>query len=1238
MTAPKPPPRTLQPAEERKVQLFLERAAPIVLENPQLTTERWQILAALATDLDLTSEQFHSTLDDLLNRGVIKRMDVTPPKPPPLPGRRSTLSLPSEDFSLTPPAPPPVQSRPPAPKLQHEDRAPTPSSETWDERDTAPPVIEIRTESARDQFLERARHILAECRGWNAKCQALTLAAAKELGLSESEAREALDSLRVADVFHADATADETNKDKLNSTRWRVEGAPPPIPEPPPKTPADTFLDFARPSLAAVKDAVISEDLELRIIAHGTRVLGLSAVYARDLLLDLIAERKMKLASTGEAPPPIASAENAEEADPRFAEFLHAATPILALHRGLNTQSRVLLNALAHERGLTEQEMERAIASMNPHEPAETLNHSQLERLGVFRPHVESQLKKRARSILTPALYDKLLKAGVELFGIAEETSAATVREIAENLQLAVVTHEQAERHLTELVRDMIGRGTDLTREQRERIELEGAQWGLPAVRTTELITQYRQELEREYRANQRISRLALSSAIGALIIVIAFLAWAVLPRHRNQPATPAESVPSKPTSPKPAVAEKSWIEEHSDLSIAIFNSRSDLPILRKPLTDLTSNDAAYRNSAYEQLVDHFLVQASDELRRRDLAELLSMCLAFEPVEESAEKILTSLLRDVPTLEKPVFDAAAVPRMYWGVRAVAMAIPHAAGQVQRVSQIVTALNRTVGVTVEPSLAAAELEQLCLRSLSERLFGLLISIARSKSASSVPLQVTVTSEAGKYLEQTKLHRLNAQFSSAVLTAEPGRWHDMTDLVQQTIASRDPPAVLDLLQLYEKTADSELRDFLGKTLLTTTSGSPPGTSVDEIATFVRQGLGIRDADDPDGIWTKLARDARGVLTNANAPADPPTPILADTLRLAHYCTLACAFTQNEWGNAAVAELRKNGPKSPEAAPPSASASALEKPPEESAADTSAPLATLDRATVDALRQTLNLLGARRSTPTDRLAAFDSLLRLAERVSELPPEMAATLAAYLLANKSNVEHSRVAGQVGTLAKWNQLVVAVADRVEEAVIPQEQLESLVGNLTSSSTSLPEGKEGRAAARRMLIRFAMQQLSSTTVPTKRPAAGPAENTAALLADAYALQAKLFTVAVPEEVAKSRDPQAILRLLVNDFQSRLAAGKLTPNQQAELARMPHELAATEFLTNNDVQRFVFLERMWLRLLGLETVRRNPDRAAEATKLIQDLQTQDRTANNVLTQLRNGQAALLQMWLLMGKRG
>jgi hypothetical protein len=82
MPSPKQP-RTED--SDRRIQQFLERAAPIVLEDPALTTERWQQLSAIATEFELTTEQFRTTLDDLVARGVLRRVEATMPKPPPLP-------------------------------------------------------------------------------------------------------------------------------------------------------------------------------------------------------------------------------------------------------------------------------------------------------------------------------------------------------------------------------------------------------------------------------------------------------------------------------------------------------------------------------------------------------------------------------------------------------------------------------------------------------------------------------------------------------------------------------------------------------------------------------------------------------------------------------------------------------------------------------------------------------------------------------------------------------------------------------------------------------------------------------------------------------------------------------------------------------------------------------------------------------------------------------------------------
>ena len=92
MTRRKPPPRTLNLDEERKIQAFLERAAPVVLESRVLNTHRWGQLVALAEELELSDEQLRRTVTELRERGVIRKVDIASAKPPPLPSCASSSS------------------------------------------------------------------------------------------------------------------------------------------------------------------------------------------------------------------------------------------------------------------------------------------------------------------------------------------------------------------------------------------------------------------------------------------------------------------------------------------------------------------------------------------------------------------------------------------------------------------------------------------------------------------------------------------------------------------------------------------------------------------------------------------------------------------------------------------------------------------------------------------------------------------------------------------------------------------------------------------------------------------------------------------------------------------------------------------------------------------------------------------------------------------------------------------
>ena len=236
------------------------------------------------------------------------------------------------------------------------------------------------------------------------------------------------------------------------------------------------------------------------------------------------------------------------------------------------------------------------------------------------------------------------------------------------------------------------------------------------------------------------------------------------------------------------------------------------------------------------------------------------------------------------------------------------------------------------------------------------------------------------------------------------------------------------------------------------------------------------------------------------------------------------------------------------------------------------------------------------------------------------DLPPELAASVASNLLSNKSSTEHARVLERVPSLAKWNQLLIALADRTEDGSLTDEHLQSLMTVLLGSDLRLAAGKEGHVTARRELFQFVMRRLATGTAPAKPPVS-VSENAASLLANAYATQARLLGVSLSDSVVKGRDPQATLRAMIDEYLSRLTSAKWPDAQRADLARVPHELTALEFVVGtNEVQRMVSLERIWLRLLAFEAARRNEARTIEARELVTSLQQKDRQSKHVLSSI------------------
>jgi len=129
----------------------------------------------------------------------------------------------------------------------------------------------------------------------------------------------------------------------------------------------------------------------------------------------------------------------------------------------------------------------------------------------------------------------------------------------------------------------------------------------------------------------------------------------------------------------------------------------------------------------------------------------------------------------------------------------------------------------------------------------------------------------------------------------------------------------------------------------------------------------------------------------------------------------------------------------------------------------------------------------------------------------------------------------------------------------------------------------------------------------------------------------YTTQAKLLGVP-PEEYLAATTPAEVLRRMALRYAGTLPRHGLTQENEKYLDRLPHELAAADYLGENPLAKAVLTERIWARLVAIGAVQKNPNQSARVRKLLRELSRSDRDATHVLSQLHDGQRALVQLWM------
>lgn len=843
------------------------------------------------------------------------------------------------------------------------------------------------------------------------------------------------------------------------------------------------------------------------------------------------------------------------------------------------------------------------------------------ERLEAFRQYLDNSLGRVPQAIVTPNVEQTLIEQGRMLYGIRVERVRAAIREAARQRNMAVISRERAEQHIRQLLSDLMGDALRLSRVLRDRVEAEGRQWGLDEAAVDGIIRQFTQGRLQQHKWDRKITNAALTAASVAVMLVIGFISWTML-AGRDTPTHRSGSVPSaaaeSPAGPRRNDRDNTWWDAR--LSVAIANARVELPQLLSSLKELDAVSPPQRAAAYKELTQYLVVRSTDHLQRGVLEEVLARCCALEPSDENAELIAAALLQPIPEPTASLQDDAAVyPRLFAALRAAAAGVAYAAENPLRAARMAEQLSHAVGIPVDAKTPVRSLQRQCLEALSERLYRLLIGIAPSEPQRATHLFAAVSAEALLYLDESLLDRLNADFLVALLTTAAHLWRDYENLIRKTIDSPDPLPVAKLLQLFEQTSDTELQAFMSGPLLHRAGSLPQANTAAAIAAEVRRSLGMgREATAGDR-WSWLSRAAQAALTGISSVAEPDERTLRDTLTLAHYATLACALSREEAGSATFEELREKGIPDFTASVP---------------AGTPAAISGRERVSGSpaVVKSLLDRLG--RPNRGDRVKALESLAGMAPGTPDLHPTEAERLAAYLLSKKTDAEHARVMQLLPTLRRWPHLRLALADRLETDTQFQrdqrEQLQELFSRVLDEPVSVSGGTAGRDALRVQLLQSVLRDLT-------RAAGGHIEAFSAYdagasaLAHNYRLQAELLG-APPADAAAGDRPSPWLRALIQQRATQMAKeDEATGKLQAE--QLAPRLTAIEYLASNDVQYTVLLEREWIDLLSSTVVQRHPDRQKQTEAIHKELQSADRQATNVLAQLRNGQAALLKLWLL-----
>jgi hypothetical protein len=886
----------------------------------------------------------------------------------------------------------------------------------------------------------------------------------------------------------------------------------------------------------------------------------------------------------------------------------------------MTARARVLLSSLAKDMDLSPADFDEAMEILQSGElMAARASDPQRAR---FREFLKRQLEELKAGILSARHEQTLLKFAVTQLAMDEEASREDLHAVAAEMGLKRVPLEEALRYVEELVAQKAGEETMVDRGDVVRLYHLARDWGLEPADVDDLVRYRLEDNLARGRREKLWNRGVIGGSITAAALVVLILAVLGMKRWsgtREPVDTATNTVETTPgTTPEPRRTKlPGWWD--ADLTIAISQVRNERGTFADVYNALIADSPERRIQGYELLVDHAGASPFDVRNWKLYEPVLIGCYALDPDDAAASQLRRRwlavpqrIIDNIPaTVEE--FQAAIRP-----VASAARAIKEPRMPEPRSQALSDELGRLLHTPLDRKMTDADLQRNSLGGLALVLLEQIAETVEKRPEVLSRQYSVVAALARDRVAPEELSRHDATIAAAAIEHSPDNWRSWEAILQRGIESRDNLAVLRIVDAYDRCTNPELRKALEARLFTRLGITGKGLPNNQYAAAMRKALGASSPVDTSdaGRWGRLMSRASGAIEDSKSASNDPVALVKATANLAWNVNLAMALALPRPNAGQFDQWFAEGP-----------------PWEKKTDEDERPLVTtapafsgdrLNREQQDTFDRYLHELGDWQKLDEGRRVSYlRGIAQAASKVSDISPIHARQLASYLLGRKTEEEQTLIMNNAGSL-RWKQLRIALADGIERSPLLADDLQRLM--ITFSGHEVPDIETNRAAARRVLLQSVVDELGGRS-GDKNEAASDVDRWAANLASAYRTRAQLLG-AGPAEL----DAASASSLL------RIAVEKLPFSAKSFSSEASRLLLAADALGQSDAQRCVILQRSAIEQVQDEIVRRFPQRRAEAQNISSQFEQKSAAVRSVLPQLRDGESALLELWLLARPRG